>query len=137
MTITYTSIGSFVTENCYKCGISFGLPSGFQKEKLENGGNFCCPNGHGQYYGESTVKKLEQRIIRELSQHDQTKANLRDTKLSLIAEKGHRTRLKKRIVRGICPCCNRSFQNLKRHMDGQHPKYTDKKKNQKGLKAIK
>lgn len=40
------------------------------------------------------------------------------------AQKGQNTRLKKRIAAGVCPCCNRSFANLREHMAGQHPDFT-------------
>ncbi len=39
------------------------------------------------------------------------------------AARGQLTKTKKRIAKGICPCCNRSFVNLERHMTGQHPDY--------------
>lgn len=39
------------------------------------------------------------------------------------ATKGQLTKTKKRIANGVCPCCNRSFANLERHMAGQHPDY--------------
>ena len=29
----------------------------------------------------------------------------------------------KRIHKGVCPCCNRSFTNLKRHMETKHPEH--------------
>lgn len=139
MNITYTEKGTFITETCCNCGIAFGMPQGFRSEKLRNGGSFYCPNGHGQHYTETTVRKLERQLASEQSRHDQTKANLRDTKGSLVAEKGHRTRLKKRIKNGICPCCNRSFTNLKRHMNTKHPEYTPpgtKKKSNKHLNIL-
>ncbi|HEX9950777.1 MAG TPA: hypothetical protein VGB53_03340 [Rubricoccaceae bacterium] len=34
------------------------------------------------------------------------------------AQKGAHTRTKKRIAAGVCPCCNRTFQDLARHMAG-------------------
>lgn len=37
------------------------------------------------------------------------------------AARGQVTRLKNRAAAGLCPCCNRSFSNLQRHMAGQHP----------------
>ena len=30
-------------------------------------------------------------------------------------------RIEKRIHAGVCPCCNRSFPNLQRHMAAKHP----------------
>jgi hypothetical protein len=31
------------------------------------------------------------------------------------------TRLKNRAAAGLCTCCNRSFQNLRKHMEIKHP----------------
>lgn len=42
-------------------------------------------------------------------------------KRSAAAYKGAATRLKNRAKAGVCPCCNRTFQNLARHMASQHP----------------
>lgn len=41
----------------------------------------------------------------------------------LRATKGVVTKIKKRVSKGVCPCCNRSFENLKNHMESQHPEY--------------
>lgn len=123
MVVTYTVKGAFITETCYSCGMAFGMPEDFRNEKLRNGGSFYCPSGHGQHYSEPIVNKLERQLAVEQSKHDQTKANLKDTRGALTAEKGHRTRLKNRIKNGVCPCCNRSFQNLRRHMNHKHPGY--------------
>jgi hypothetical protein len=29
------------------------------------------------------------------------------------------------VANGVCPCCNRTFQNLARHMAGKHPDYEE------------
>jgi hypothetical protein len=45
---------------------------------------------------------------------------------SHAATKGHVTRKKRqleRVASGVCPCCNRSFVNLRRHMKTQHPEF--------------
>lgn len=42
---------------------------------------------------------------------------------SASAYKGQATRLRNRIKAGVCPRCNRTFQNLQRHMAGQHPEF--------------
>ena len=41
----------------------------------------------------------------------------------LKCDKAAKTRLKNRVGKGVCPCCNRSFANLKRHMASQHPEF--------------
>ena len=32
----------------------------------------------------------------------------------------------KRVHNGVCPCCNRSFQNLQKHMKTKHPEIAGK-----------
>jgi uncharacterized protein (UPF0212 family) len=39
-----------------------------------------------------------------------------------------KTQLKKvhvRVGHGVCPCCNRSFAQLRRHMAAKHPEYAE------------
>lgn len=128
MITTYTAEGAFITTSCCVCGIQFGLPKDYESERRRDGKGFHCPNKHSLCFDPqgSEEKKLECQLAGERARHDQTKANLVDTKRSLIAEKGHRTRLKKRVANGVCPCCNRSFQNLSRHMTTKHPGYSKK-----------
>ena len=37
--------------------------------------------------------------------------------------RAHMTRLKKRVGHGVCPCCTKSFANLREHMRRQHPQF--------------
>jgi hypothetical protein len=46
-----------------------------------------------------------------------------DTERRLSAQKGATTRAKKRHAAAVCPCCNRSFVQLRRHMENKHPGY--------------
>lgn len=36
--------------------------------------------------------------------------------------------IKKRVGNGVCPCCNRTFENLSRHMSCKHPEYKTESK---------
>lgn len=84
-----------------------------------------CPLGHKHVPGgESEADKIRRQLAAERARHDQTRAALGQAERCLIAEKGAKTKLKKRIANGMCPCCKRSFQNLGRHMKTQHPQYT-------------
>jgi DNA repair exonuclease SbcCD ATPase subunit len=47
----------------------------------------------------------------------------RHTERQLSAQKAATTRAKKRHAAGVCPCCNRSFENVRRHMATQHPDF--------------
>lgn len=89
---------------------------------------FYCLAGHPQYFTESDevkIKKLERQLANERASHDQTRADRDATERRRRAEKGAKTRIKNRVGRGVCPCCNRSFENLGRHMQSKHPEFME------------
>jgi len=115
---------------CCKCGIVFGVPERWQQARLEDKETFWCPNGHPQAY----VKSKADKLAEELSRERQRKAQLEDqvraerelreaAERRISAVKGQITRLKKRTAHGVCPCCNRTFQDLSRHMATKHPQF--------------
>lgn len=123
--------------HCPNCGTSFGVVEHLLNSLRKNHGSFYCPSGHSMSYGESSqereIAKLEKQLnqVKEDSSYWQSEANqkardLQHTERRLSATKGVLTRTKNRISKGICPCCNRQFLNLKRHMDGKHPDYAAK-----------
>lgn len=136
MNTTYVDNINLTTMVCGECGITFAMPETFRKECQELGNSWHCPNGHSRIYSETDVSKLKRQLAKEESKHDQTSAKLRDTKIKLSCEKGQRTKLKNRIAKGVCPCCNRSFQNLKKHMDTKHPEYDKSKKRNGSFKTF-
>ncbi len=127
-TMMYT--GELTVVVCW-CGIKHAVPSELRKFQLsqhEDGKNHfvCCPLGH-KYVpaGESKAEILERQLQRERQRHDQTRADRDYKENQRRAEKAAKTKLKKRIAAGVCPCCNRTFQNLAKHMKGQHPEYVE------------
>jgi NAD-dependent SIR2 family protein deacetylase len=118
------------TDCCSVCGILFAMPWGKMQQLKQNGTTFYCPNGHQQRFGPTTAEQLKaelererQQLVLERQRHDQTKARAREAEKSLVATKGQITKLKKRVGNGVCPCCNRSFRDLARHMGTKHPDY--------------
>jgi hypothetical protein len=108
----------------------WGMPRDFynsQNHLKENGG-FWCPAGHQRHFvsGESEEiklrRQLQQKIQNEAYLNDQIKAAERRTS----AARGVVTRIKNRVSHGVCPCCNRTFANLMRHMKTKHPAYNEK-----------
>lgn len=102
---------------CSQCGIEFGLPVAYKQERREDHATWYCPNGHPQYFpAESEAEKLRKRV-----------ANLEDDArvARLDADRAQReaARLKKRAQGGACPCCNRTFAQLTRHMKTKHPDF--------------
>lgn len=93
---------------------------------------FYCAYGHQQYYpqgdSEATIlrRELDRAKQRLAHKDDQIKDALdqRDTaERRRAAAQGQVTRIKNRVSNGTCPCCNRSFQNLQRHMANKHPDF--------------
>lgn len=113
---------------CYSCKIPFAVPADVRRRWVENGGTFWCPNGHNQHYTESDVQKLRKQLEEANRSRDWYKQRQADeraarerTERRLIATKGAKTRLRNRIKNGVCPCCNRTFIDLQRHMASRHP----------------
>lgn len=115
---------------CFKCGCVFGLTAEMRTTLQRTGETFHCPNGHGQVFAESTEQKLAKQLAAERVAHDQTRAsrdaareqrNLMERRVA--ATRGVITRIKNRVGNGVCPCCNRSFENLHRHMQTKHPEW--------------
>lgn len=111
---------------CGGCGIEFYVPQTWvenRRDKGECGGKFHCPNGHSRFWKESTLDKIRRerdRLKQTLAQKDdEILAERRRT----AAARGIATKLQKRAAAGVCPCCNRSFENMARHMATKHPDF--------------
>jgi hypothetical protein len=129
---TFTSVETFTTIEC-TCGFIFAVPDGYERRLRETHDQFFCPKGHSlSFTGASTAERLRLEIEAEKrrTEYERERAT-RFQEQRIRAEhqlrtvKGHQTRLKKRIASGACPCCNRTFENLARHMTTQHPGYAD------------
>jgi hypothetical protein len=124
---TYVSGGP-----CWKCGVTIVMPQHFYKSRQNDHESFYCVNGHsGAFQGKTeTEKKLEAAE----SQLEWSRAEAKRAKEAQVvaerkasAARGEVTRIKNRVANGVCPCCNRTFQNLMRHMHTKHPEYKDAK----------
>lgn len=114
----------FEVQTCITCGVHFGIPRELDQKLRENHKGFHCPNGHVQYYtGESEAEKLR----RELRRKKQEVADQVRAKLQAQSDLEKAERKLKRVAKGVCPCCNRSFANLHKHMATKHPEVIKKK----------
>lgn len=123
---------TFKPLTCSECSTTFALNKRHYDKRREDHGTFYCPScGVTQHFpGESKMEAAERlrrhaedSLARERAQHDQTKAARAATERRLIATKGVVTRTKRRVGRGVCPCCNRYFAELHAHMHIEHPEY--------------
>lgn len=127
------------TEVCGNCGALFAMEATFQRDRMADKRSFYCPNGHCiSYTGKSETQKLreqldeerrqrqsaEQRIAMWQDSYQEATERAEKERRRANGYKGHATRITKRAKAGVCPCCNRSFENLRRHMASQHPTFT-------------
>lgn len=119
--MTTLNVG-FVTETCCHegCNLTFAFTREFYDRVRNDHSWWYCPAGHTQHYtGKSDEEKLREAEARELALKDQLSASTREgeqTRQALIRDRV-------RFSNGVCPCCNRSFENVRRHMTSQHPDY--------------
>ena len=125
-TLTYE--GTLVVRTCW-CGIRHAIPEELSRALDRNEStNAYCPMGHS--YVSATHRKKREDELRE--QLDAERRRTQATRELLAAEershaatRGHLTRTKRRVQAGTCPCCQRTFQQLARHMKAKHPDYAE------------
>lgn len=113
--------GRLYIEHCYKCGITFGMPEDFRDYCKRDKASFYCPNGHGQVYTRSKEQELEAALEAARTDTAYWRQELALSERRRSAIKGQVTRLKKRVVAGMCAFCRRHFENVERHMASKHP----------------
>jgi hypothetical protein len=102
------------------CGLTFGMPEHFYDSTIEKGWGWSCPQGHRRVWlDKTTEQKLREAKARETHLQEQLGAAVQDAERLRVAIVKDR----QRFANGVCPCCDRSFQNVRRHMTTQHPDY--------------
>lgn len=128
--------GEFVVMNCW-CGFRHGVPrelydyvKGQHNDGVKQLGIYC-PLGHSWVFsGKGEADRLREenaRLERVAAARQESVRVARDERdraeRRRAAAKGQLTKTRNRIANGVCPCCNRSFVNVERHMTTQHPDY--------------
>lgn len=126
-TIQYT--GELVVDTCW-CGITHAIPESLydrQQRDFRDGQKqtgIYCPLGHTYIRsGEGEAARLKRQLEAEQNRRAAVQAELDQTEASLRAQKGATTRAKRRHAAAVCPACNRSFKQLRAHMERMHPDY--------------
>lgn len=133
-TYEYTQTSTMWTTNCIKCGSTYAILESVKAHHVRVGGNHYCP-----YCGTSQgwkgrpeeerraeeIANLKAEISRKEEQVRRARQDAEHFEASRNAYKGQVTRLKNRAKNGVCPCCNRHFENLQRHMASKHPSFTE------------
>lgn len=113
--------------DCPVCAVVFAMPKAMEKDRRENGQSFFCPNGHSLSFRETEADRLRKQLASVDADrkyawqvYQEADADRKRTAASLRVTKGHLTRLKNRVEAGVCIHCNRTFQNVARHMQSKH-----------------
>lgn len=124
---------------CPSCGVTYALPERLVMDRREKGGEWYCPNGHALGFSKTDADRLREDAAKLRAKLDDEKRNTdwwkqRNQEARKEAEhqearangyKGALTKFKKRVGNGVCPCCNRTFVDLGRHMETKHPAFKE------------
>jgi hypothetical protein len=113
----YTVSGKLKIDECPQCGVLHGVPVELVRYAKQNYPCFPihCPNGHvWGYDGPSHEERAEQ-----------AEASAKAHRGAATRARNERDEMKARLAKGVCPCpcCNRHFKDVERHMATQHPDY--------------
>lgn len=115
---------------CGVCNIPHAIPSNLHDKALTSGAGWYCPNGHNLIFTETKSQRLEKELEQEKKrrtwaeeERDRAYKSRAKHERRASAYKGKVTLIKNRIGNGVCPCCNRTFQNLLNHMKIKHPDF--------------
>lgn len=122
---------TLVVTTCPTCHILFAIPKSLEASARRypgdqpNGWQLSCPLGHTWWFpGRSVEQKLkaeQERAARHAARADQAEAHARAMKGLATRRRNELAKVEARVAAGVCPCCNRAFQNVSRHMRAQHP----------------
>lgn len=118
----------FVIVACGECELEFGMPQTMYKRVRRDGSTWYCPAGHRRcFIGKTEEDRLRDELAFERRRSNRWQNEATHAENRRRAEKAAKTRLKNRIANGVCPCCNRSFTNVRRHITTQHPEFVHEK----------
>ncbi len=133
-----TVYGAFFVETCChdNCRTQFMMSEATHQvaQQRKEGFMFYCTHGHSQHYisNETALDKMRRerdRFAQQVANREDIIKEQEEENKKLFREKaalrGVVTKVKKRVGSGVCPCCNRHFSALSRHMKHMHPAYAN------------
>lgn len=119
--------------SCADCGMDIFMTRHYEVWLQEDARRkFTCLKGHSQHFSDSEndiekIRRERNLLKQQAAMHEdeirEEQERRKAAERAAAAQKGQVTRLKNRAKAGVCPCCNRSFQNLQRHMENKHPDF--------------
>lgn len=130
-TQTFTDTLVVVSCGASDCDVVFGMTERHYRARLADHRTWHCPNGHPRaYLGKSDAElaraeRDQARRERDWARtaRDAARDQAQAAHRSAAAHKGHATRLRNLIARGVCPVtgCRRNFADVRAHMATEHP----------------
>lgn len=122
----------FQSITCDACGIAFAIPYSFYRRYKEHGAYVRCPNPKCDWPSFHITESVKDQYEKKLAQEREKARKAAEARAwaeqQLATTQTKLSRLQKRVGNGVCPCCSRSFTNLKRHMTTKHPEFLPKSK---------
>jgi len=111
---------------CNDCGGVTGIPHALSEAWMRTSGKLihCAHCGHKWHCGKTEVDKAKERAEFWEKRARDEESRRAQAERQRAAARGQVTKIRKRIGRGACPCCNRFFANVSRHMAAKHPDYS-------------
>jgi hypothetical protein len=117
---------------CFQCKENFWVSDETEAVLRRSSQTFYCPFGHKQAFRQGPTEadklrdernRLKQNAARLEDEIRRQRERCETAERSAAAYKGVATRTRNRVKNGVCPCCNRTFQNLAAHMANKHPTF--------------
>jgi len=122
---TYTDSVVLESDTCGKCGGVYALNKAFVDNCRRYKGGYNCPYCQTRWsWNESEADRLRKQLeTKERELRESKCESLRIQQLREQEQVARKTAERKlrRVNKGVCHCCNRSFENLQRHMATKHP----------------
>jgi hypothetical protein len=119
---------------CCVCGTRFAVDATIMHHRRQNAGDIYCPNGHCIGWKETEADKVRKQLAakeKELEAERQRVGMERSMRYEAEAAKNKAEmafkRQTRRINKGVCPHCQRTFQQLARHIACKHPERGEKR----------
>lgn len=107
------------SEDCGECGGTFAINTTYRQRCYDEGKKtFACPycKTDWGWTGRGRLQQVEKELQAERQRLQLALARENDER----AAKEKMARKLKRVGRGVCPECNRTFDNLAKHMNCKH-----------------
>lgn len=116
---------------CSACNAMYGLTVEFWDRAVANGLHWACPHCRkDRHFGGTELEAAKERLARTQTALERQEAatvvawaaaDLQQRRANGF--KGQMRKTMKRVGAGVCPCCNRTFSALARHMAAKHPEH--------------